>query len=78
MVSAVAFVLVAYVFIAIILANRRKVRLQALAMPTSTGIILYIKSLVVNLCIYRVFMYDPFVLNIYIYEVLFMANIYVL
>ncbi|EFH53727.1 predicted protein [Arabidopsis lyrata subsp. lyrata] len=35
-VSAVAFVLVAYVFIAIILANRRKVRLQALAMPTST------------------------------------------
>jgi len=37
-VSPVAFVLVAYVFIAIILANRRKVRLQALAMPTSTGI----------------------------------------
>lgn len=35
-VSPVAFVLVAYVFIAIILANRRKVRLQALAMPTST------------------------------------------
>ncbi|EOA25769.1 hypothetical protein CARUB_v10019131mg, partial [Capsella rubella] len=37
-VSAVAFVFVAYVFIAIILANRRKARLQALAMhmPTST------------------------------------------
>ncbi|KAG7559859.1 Malectin-like domain, partial [Arabidopsis thaliana x Arabidopsis arenosa] len=34
-VSAIAFVLLAYVFIAIILANRRKVRLQALAMPTS-------------------------------------------
>ncbi|XP_019099868.1 PREDICTED: uncharacterized protein LOC109125081, partial [Camelina sativa] len=36
-VSAAAFVLGAYVFIAIILANRRKAKLQALAMPTSTG-----------------------------------------
>ncbi|XP_010412589.1 PREDICTED: uncharacterized protein At1g24485-like [Camelina sativa] len=36
-VSAVAFVLIAYVFIAIILANRRKARLQALAIPTSVA-----------------------------------------
>lgn len=34
-VFAVAFALIAYVIIAIILANRRKARLQALAMPTS-------------------------------------------
>ncbi|EFH53731.1 predicted protein [Arabidopsis lyrata subsp. lyrata] len=36
-VSAVVFALIAYVFIAVILANRRKARLQALAIPTSVA-----------------------------------------
>ncbi|XP_020881838.1 uncharacterized protein At1g24485-like, partial [Arabidopsis lyrata subsp. lyrata] len=36
-VSAVMFALIAYVFIAVILANRRKARLQALAIPTSVA-----------------------------------------
>lgn len=37
-VAAVAFLLIACVFVTILANRRRKARLQALAMPTSTGI----------------------------------------